>query len=84
MFSQSRVATGQDRAVCLIFYTVNGAFKRYGSPSQLWGFRVAINLMHPNLQFGVLAAVWWFLAGQDLKAFQVIEDLVGSSLQFIL
>lgn len=39
--------------------------------------------MHPNLQFGVLAAVGWFLAGQDLEPFQLIEDLVGPGLQFI-
>lgn len=42
------------------------AFMRY---VMVWGFRVTINWLNPNSQFGVLAAVWWFLAGQDLESF---------------
>lgn len=37
-----------------------------------------------NLQFGVLAAIRWFLADQDLKSLKLIEDLVSPDLEFIL
>ena len=49
-------------------------------PASSGALGVTINWATVNSQFGVLAAVWWLLAGQDLEAFKMIEDLVGSSL----
>lgn len=50
-------------------------------PCHFWSFMTTVTL---NLQFGVLAAIRWFLADQDLKSLKLIEDLVSPDLEFIL
>lgn len=68
MFSQSHIATGQDAAASSSSNPPS-AFIAYDTSSCFCVFMVTIYCLNPNSQFGILAAVWRFLAGQDLKAF---------------